>query len=79
MRLFVMQLDAIQLPLQSAPHLSWKQICLSLQKCLSFCCPIKAPDCCQIKTVRDAPEEELNGVYILKTKENSKPDPAPNG
>ena len=34
-------------------------------------------DCCQTKTVRDAPAEvsELNGVYTLKAKEDSKPDP----
>merc|ERR1711970_1148079 len=33
--------------------------------------------CCQQKTVRDAPAavSELNGVYTLKAKENSKPDP----
>ena len=31
-------------------------------------------DCCPMKTVRDAPGEDskLNGVYILKTKEDSK-------
>ena len=35
-------------------------------------------DCCLTKTVRDAPAEvsELNGVYTLKGKENSRPDPA---
>ena len=34
-------------------------------------------DCCPVKTVRDAHGEDskLNGVYILKTKEDSKPDP----
>ena len=34
-------------------------------------------DCCQTKTVRDAPAavSELNGVYTLKAKEDSKPDP----
>ena len=34
-------------------------------------------DCCRIKTVRDALGEDskLNGVYTLKTKEDSKPDP----
>ena len=34
-------------------------------------------DCCPIKTVRDAIGEDskLNGVYILKTMEDSKPDP----
>ena len=37
--------------------------------------PIEAPDCCPIKTVTDALEEELNGVYTLKTKKDSKPDP----
>ena len=37
--------------------------------------PIEAPDCCPIKTVTDAFEEELNGVYTLKTKKDSKPDP----
>ena len=39
--------------------------------------PIRAPDCCQTKTVRGAAEEDsdLNGVYTLKTKEDSKPDP----
>merc|ERR1711936_1498981 len=33
--------------------------------------------CCQQKTVRDAPAEvsELNGLYILKADEGSKPDP----
>merc|ERR1719184_667990 len=33
--------------------------------------------CCQTKTVRDAPAavSDLNGVYTLKTKEDSKPDP----
>ena len=36
-----------------------------------------ADDCCPIKTVRDATGEdsELNGVYILKAKEDSKPPP----
>merc|ERR1711936_1299725 len=40
--------------------------------------PTRAEDCCQTKTVRDAPEEvsELNGVYTLKTKEDTKPDPS---
>ena len=40
--------------------------------------PILAPDdCCPIRTVRDALGEDskLNGVYTLKTKEASKPDP----
>ena len=39
--------------------------------------PIIAPDCCQTKTVRDAPGQDshLNGVYTLKTKKDSKPDP----
>ena len=40
--------------------------------------PILAPDdCCPIKTVTDAPGEDshLNGVYTLKSKEASKPDP----
>ena len=38
--------------------------------------PVKAPDCCQTKTVRDAPEDsDLNGVYTLKTKKDTKPDP----
>ena len=34
-------------------------------------------DCCQTKTVRDAPAavSELNGVYTLKENEGSKPDP----
>ena len=34
-------------------------------------------DCCPMKTVRDASGEDskLNGVYILKTKEDTKPDP----
>ena len=34
-------------------------------------------DCCPMKTVRDALGEDskLNGVYTLKTKENSKRDP----
>ena len=36
---------------------------------------IKATDCCLTKTVRDAPEEDLNGVFTLKTKEDLKPDP----
>ena len=43
---------------------------------------IKATDCCQTKTVRDAREQDshLNGVYTLKTKEpksvlDSKNDP----
>ena len=39
---------------------------------------ILAPDdCCPIKIVSDALEENfgLNGVYTLKTKEASKPDP----
>ena len=41
----------------------------------------RATDCCQTKIVRDAREQEpcqdshLNGVYTLKTKEDSKPDP----
>ena len=37
----------------------------------------QADDCCQTKTVRDAPAavSELNGVYNLKAKEDSKPDP----
>ena len=37
----------------------------------------RATDCCQTKTVRDAREQDshLNGVYTLKTKEDSKPDP----
>ena len=39
--------------------------------------PTRATDCCQTKTVRDAREQDshLNGVYTLKTKEDSKPDP----
>ena len=34
-------------------------------------------DCCQTKTVRDAPASasDLNGVYTLKAKEDQKPDP----
>ena len=39
--------------------------------------PILAPDeCCLIKTVRDAAGEDskLNGVYILKTRMEAKPD-----
>ena len=36
-----------------------------------------APDCCPIKTVKDASEEDshLNGVYTLKAKMDSKPSP----
>ena len=39
--------------------------------------PILADDCCPMKTVRDASGEDskLNGVYILKSKEDSKPEP----
>ena len=39
--------------------------------------PVSPEDCCLTKTVRDSPEEDskLNGVYTLKTKEDSKPDP----
>ena len=38
--------------------------------------PITAPECCPTKTLRNAPAEDsdLNGVYILKTKMDSKPD-----
>ena len=38
----------------------------------------QADDCCQTKTVRDAPASvsELNGVYTLKADEGSKPDPS---
>ena len=34
-------------------------------------------DCCPIKTVTDAlgEDSEMNGMYILKAKEDSKPDP----
>ena len=45
---------------------------------ISSCCSFLAPDdCCLIKTVRDAIGEDskLNGVYILKAKEDSKLDP----
>ena len=42
----------------------------------SFCRPVSPEDCCLTKTVRDASEDsKLNGVYILKAKEDSKPDP----
>ena len=42
----------------------------------SFWRPVSPVDCCLIKTVRDASEDsKLNGVYILKAKEDSKPDP----
>ena len=36
-----------------------------------------APDCCPIKTVKDASEEDshLNGVYTLKARLDSKPSP----
>ena len=39
--------------------------------------PVSPEDCCLTKTVRDAPEgdSKLNGVYTLKIKEDSKPDP----
>ena len=39
--------------------------------------PTKATECCPTKTVTDASGEDshLNGVYILKTMEDSKPDP----
>ena len=42
-----------------------------------FLRPIKASDCCQTKTVRDAPKPDsrVNGVYTLKTELDSKPDP----
>ena len=38
--------------------------------------PITAPECCPTKTLKNAPDEDsdLNGVYILKTKMDSKPD-----
>ena len=42
----------------------------------SFWRLVSPEDCCLTKTVRDASEDsKLNGVYILKAKEDSKPDP----